>query len=83
MKKKVFYTIWFREDDNQDAILLDDETSIFYSKRQAFDIARRLVKRPVYNGCTILVRKITIKNDIADEKCIEWSFTEDDLNYGR
>ena len=81
--KKTFYTIWFRVEDDQDAILLDEETYSVSNKRQAFDLARRLVKRPSYNGCTILARKITIRNHIADENCLEWSFAEEDLNYGR
>ena len=78
MLKKVIYTLWV-DDDFNDPMLLDDE-SIYKTKRNAFKRAKQLLRRPSYNGCKILVRKIYFNhNDLPEEDCVEWSFSEEDL----
>lgn len=77
MSKRAIYTIWFQEDEDKEAVLLEEESETIRNKRQAIDLAKRLAKRPAYNGCTILVRKIFLDNKgFPKEDCIQWSFNE-------
>ena len=79
MFKKAIYTLWV-DDDLSEPMLLNDE-SIYKTKKNAFKRAKQLLRRPSYNGCRILVRKIFFNSnsDLPEEDCIQWSFSEDDL----
>ena len=67
--RKTCYTLWWKDPREEDAHLMNDE-SIYYTKGNAFKRARYLSTRPEYDGCLILVRRVTIGKDT----CTEWSF---------
>ena len=65
-----FYTLWKKELNSTDAILLDSEPA-FKTKHNAFKRARKLADRLIYGrGDKILVRHIELGNDM----CKEWEF---------
>ena len=67
--RKFYYTIWFKEPQAENATLLMDEP-LFLTKRNSFKRARDLASRPEYNGCIILVRKVSYDSPY----CLEWEF---------
>ena len=69
--RKTFYTLWkSKEDETDDALLLDSE-NIFYTKHRAFRRAHALAKKLIVGwDYVILVRKITI----GSKYCQEWVF---------
>ena len=72
MLRKSIYTIWVQDSNSEDATLLSEPT--FKSKREAFECAKRLAKRPMYCGCKILVRKIYFTKEGCSEDCVQWEF---------
>ena len=79
MLKNYMSTFWVQDDESKDAILLADEPT-YRSKHLAFQHVKLILRRPAYNGCKILIRKIYLNKDGSpEENCIEWDFTGENL----